>query len=98
MPEDACLPVVTNGGSFELLYRREYPDLVAVARALTGDRNDGEDLVQDTMGRDRHRRRRRGVSIRAACSSARIHDRRPRNVPASKSPNLRCNRRFRDLT
>ena len=49
MPEDACLPVVSHGGSFELLYRREYPNLIAVARALTGDRHDGEDLVQDTM-------------------------------------------------
>ena len=49
MPDDALLPYVYNGGSFEDLYRREYPNLVAVARALTGDRHDGEDLVQDTM-------------------------------------------------
>ena len=34
---------------FEDLYRVEYPGLVAVARALTGDLGDGEDLVQDTM-------------------------------------------------
>jgi len=34
---------------FEDLYRREYPGLVAVATALTGDRRDGEDAVQDTM-------------------------------------------------
>jgi RNA polymerase sigma-70 factor, ECF subfamily len=49
MSDDAYLPYVYNGGSFEDLYRREYPNLVAVARALTGDRHDGEDLVQDTM-------------------------------------------------
>jgi RNA polymerase sigma factor (sigma-70 family) len=49
MSDDAFLPYVYNGGSFEDLYRREYPSLVAVARALTGDRHDGEDLVQDTM-------------------------------------------------
>ena len=49
MSDGAFLPYVYNGGSFEDLYRREYPNLVAVARALTGDRHDGEDLVQDTM-------------------------------------------------
>jgi RNA polymerase sigma factor (sigma-70 family) len=49
MSDDAFLPYVYNGGSFEDLYRREYPNLIAVARALTGDRHDGEDLVQDTM-------------------------------------------------
>jgi RNA polymerase sigma factor (sigma-70 family) len=49
MSNDAFLPYVYNGGSFEDLYRREYPNLVAVARALTGERHDGEDLVQDTM-------------------------------------------------
>jgi RNA polymerase sigma-70 factor, ECF subfamily len=40
---------VTDVGSFEELYRREYPNLLAVARALTGDREASEDLVQDTM-------------------------------------------------
>jgi RNA polymerase sigma factor (sigma-70 family) len=35
--------------AFEDLYRVEYPGLVAVARAITGDLRDGEDLVQDTM-------------------------------------------------
>jgi RNA polymerase sigma-70 factor, ECF subfamily len=49
MSDDTFLPTVYNWGSFEDLYRREYPNLVAVARALTGDRHDGEDLVQDTM-------------------------------------------------
>jgi len=49
MSNDTFLPYVYIGGSFEQLYRREYPNLVAVARALTGDRHDGEDLVQDTM-------------------------------------------------
>ena len=36
-------------GDFEELYRREFPGLLAVARALTGDTRDSEDLVQDTM-------------------------------------------------
>jgi len=49
MSNDTFVPYVHNGGTFEELYRREYPNLVAVARALTGDRHDGEDLVQDTM-------------------------------------------------
>lgn len=35
--------------SFEELYRREYPALIAVATALSG--NDGEDLVHDAMVR-----------------------------------------------
>ena len=34
---------------FEDLYRAEYPNLLAVARALTGDREASEDLVQETM-------------------------------------------------
>ncbi len=42
-----ALVTVTRG--FEDLYRVEYPGLVAVARAITGDLRDGEDLVQDTM-------------------------------------------------
>lgn len=41
------LPVTTT--SYEDLYRREFPGLVAVAAVLTGDTRDGEDLVQDTM-------------------------------------------------
>ena len=49
MSDDAFLPLVYSGGTFEDLYRREYPNLIAVARVLTGDRHDGEDLVQDTM-------------------------------------------------
>ncbi len=40
---------VDDAGSFEELYRAEYPGLVAVASALTGDFRTGEDLVQDTM-------------------------------------------------
>jgi RNA polymerase sigma-70 factor (ECF subfamily) len=43
------LIAVTSG--FEDVYRREYPGLVAVATALTGDLRDGEDAVQDTMVR-----------------------------------------------
>ena len=34
---------------FETFYRDEYPGLVAVAAALTGDRDGACDLVQDTM-------------------------------------------------
>lgn len=34
---------------FESVYRSEYPGLVAVAAALTGDRDGAYDLVQDTM-------------------------------------------------
>lgn len=41
------LVVVTT--SFDEVYRREYPALVAVATALTGSFDDGEDLVQGTM-------------------------------------------------
>lgn len=37
--------------AFEDLYVREYPGLLAVATALSGDRHQGEDLVQDTMVR-----------------------------------------------
>jgi RNA polymerase sigma-70 factor, ECF subfamily len=35
--------------TFEQLYVREYPGLIAVAWALSGLREDGEDLVHDTM-------------------------------------------------
>ena len=41
-------PVSLTSG-FEDVYRREYPGLVAVATALSGDLHDGEDVVQDTM-------------------------------------------------
>jgi len=34
---------------FDAVYRREYPGLIAVAEALTGDRDGAQDLVQDTM-------------------------------------------------
>lgn len=37
--------------TFEELYGREYPGLIAVAWALSGSREDGEDLVHDTMVR-----------------------------------------------
>jgi RNA polymerase sigma-70 factor, ECF subfamily len=47
IPSPMDLVAVTRG--FEDLYRVEYPGLVAVARAITGDLRDGEDLVQDTM-------------------------------------------------
>jgi RNA polymerase sigma factor (sigma-70 family) len=45
-PEVDLLPLRVG---FEALYRDEYPGLVAVATAMTGDLRDGEDLVQDTM-------------------------------------------------
>jgi RNA polymerase sigma-70 factor (ECF subfamily) len=37
--------------TFEELYVLEYPGLFAVATALTGDRHESEDVVQDTMVR-----------------------------------------------
>jgi RNA polymerase sigma-70 factor (ECF subfamily) len=46
----AIEPISLTSG-FEGVYRREYPGLVAVATALTGDVRDGEDAVQDTMVR-----------------------------------------------
>ena len=46
----AAEPMSLTSG-FEDVYRREYPGLVAVATALTGDVRDGEDAVQDTMVR-----------------------------------------------
>jgi RNA polymerase sigma-70 factor (ECF subfamily) len=42
-------PYLTSG--FEDVYRREYPGLIAVASAMTGDRDGAQDLVQDTMVR-----------------------------------------------
>jgi RNA polymerase sigma factor (sigma-70 family) len=47
--QSSLMDVVTLTGAFEDLYRLEYPGLVAVATAMTGDNRDGEDLVQDTM-------------------------------------------------
>jgi RNA polymerase sigma-70 factor (ECF subfamily) len=46
----STVPLSLTSG-FEDVYRREYPGLVAVATALTGDLRDGEDAVQDTMVR-----------------------------------------------
>ena len=43
--------LISVASGFEDVYRREYPGLVAVATALTGDLRDGEDAVQDTMVR-----------------------------------------------
>jgi RNA polymerase sigma-70 factor (ECF subfamily) len=48
MPVITVEPMSLTSG-FEDVYRREYPGLVAVATALTGDLRDGEDAVQDTM-------------------------------------------------
>jgi RNA polymerase sigma-70 factor (ECF subfamily) len=48
MPVTTAEPMSLTSG-FEDVYRREYPGLVAVATALTGDLRDGEDAVQDTM-------------------------------------------------
>ena len=36
---------------FDDMYAREYPGLIAVASALTGHREDAQDLVHDTMVR-----------------------------------------------
>jgi RNA polymerase sigma-70 factor (ECF subfamily) len=40
---------VAGAAGFEEFYRREYPSLIAVATALTGDGGHSEDLVQDTL-------------------------------------------------
>jgi RNA polymerase sigma factor (sigma-70 family) len=47
--QSPLVEVVNIVWGFEDLYRFEYPGLVAVATAMTGDFRDGEDLVQDTM-------------------------------------------------
>jgi RNA polymerase sigma factor (sigma-70 family) len=49
MLESAVMTTVPICGDFEFTYRTEYPTLVAVATALTGDWRESEDLVQDTM-------------------------------------------------
>jgi RNA polymerase sigma factor (sigma-70 family) len=47
--ESAVMVEVSPGWEFDAVYRREYPGLIAVAAALTGDRDGAQDLVQDTM-------------------------------------------------
>ena len=47
--ESAAMVEVSRGWEFDAVYRREYPGLIAVAAALTGDRDGAQDLVQDTM-------------------------------------------------
>lgn len=42
-------PYVVDYGQFEVLYRREYPGLFAVATAMCGGMNAADDLVQDAM-------------------------------------------------
>jgi RNA polymerase sigma factor (sigma-70 family) len=42
---------VTVALGFDDMYAREYPGLIAVASALTGHREDAQDLVHDTMVR-----------------------------------------------
>ena len=49
MVHSTAMTTVPLVGDFESTYRTEYPALVAVARAMTGDWRDSEDLVQDTM-------------------------------------------------
>ncbi|MEO6570336.1 MAG: sigma-70 family RNA polymerase sigma factor [Ilumatobacteraceae bacterium] len=47
--ESAGVIDVSPRWEFDAVYRREYPGLIAVAAALTGDRDGAQDLVQDTM-------------------------------------------------
>jgi RNA polymerase sigma-70 factor (ECF subfamily) len=47
--ESTVMDMIIRTVAFEDLYRLEYPGLVAVASAMTGDNRDSEDLVQDTM-------------------------------------------------
>lgn len=49
MVESAATIDVSPEVGFEAVYRLEYPGLIAVAAALTGDREGAQDLVQDTM-------------------------------------------------
>ena len=47
--ESAAMGDVAMAWGFEEVYRSEYPGLVAVAAAMTGDREGAQDLVHDTM-------------------------------------------------
>ena len=47
--ESAAMGDVAVAWGFEEVYRSEYPGLVAVAAAMTGDRDGAQDLVHDTM-------------------------------------------------
>ncbi len=47
--ESSAMVDVPLRWGFDAIYRREYPGLIAVAAALTGDREGAQDLVQDTM-------------------------------------------------
>lgn len=48
--ESAAVDRATGGwGDFDEVYRREFPRLVAVAAALTGDGDGAQDLAQDTL-------------------------------------------------
>jgi RNA polymerase sigma factor (sigma-70 family) len=46
--ESSVMVDVSPVWEFGAVYRREYPGLIAVAAALTGDRDGAQDLVQDT--------------------------------------------------
>lgn len=47
--ESAVMVDASPVWEFDAVYRREYAGLLAVAAALTGDRDGAQDLVQDTM-------------------------------------------------
>ena len=47
--ESTAMAVEQPAWLFDAVYRHEYPALIAVAGALTGDRDGAQDLVQDTM-------------------------------------------------
>jgi RNA polymerase sigma-70 factor (ECF subfamily) len=47
--ESGVVGDIAMAWGFEEVYRREYPGLVAVAAAMTGDRDGAQDLVHDTM-------------------------------------------------
>jgi RNA polymerase sigma-70 factor (ECF subfamily) len=49
--ESAAMGDVDIAWAFKDVYRSEYPGLVAVAAAMTGDRDGAQDLVHDTMVR-----------------------------------------------
>lgn len=63
VPEIEVLGVADrdHGADFTVFFRAEYPGLVALATAVTGDRQAGEDIAAETMSRAYRRWSRVGV-------------------------------------